>query len=300
MVSEGESLRMATIHFLTPTPERRSPLESKTMNRLRRSLGATSQAWEILHENSKLNYYDISPPSDWVVQEMERYTHSLDYRGYPEVKLPSDLDPLRLSLGESISRRVSTRNFSNLPISFPQLATLLHYSYGINRTNEGTAFTRAFRNVPSGGALYPLDVFFHVRAVDGLESGVYHYYPPGNSVRLLVDNDRTRDLSAVVVQQELLAASVMLFVTAQFERAVFKYHDRGYRFVFLDAGHLVQNMNLAATALGLGSVNIGGYFDRKADGFLGIDGLLQSTIYMVAVGHPATAESPQEEEKRVG
>jgi len=44
-------------------------------------------------------------------------------------------------------------------------------------------------------------------------------------------------------------------------------------------------MNLAATALGLGCVNIGGYFDREIDELLGLDGLTHSTLYMIAVGH---------------
>jgi SagB-type dehydrogenase family enzyme len=77
---------------------------------------------------------------------------------------------------------------------------------------------------------------------------------------------------------------MMLFITAQFERSLFKYRDRGYRFILLEAGHVAQNMNLAATALGLGSVDIGGYFDRQADELLGLDGLTHSTIYMVGIG----------------
>ncbi|MEW6366123.1 MAG: SagB/ThcOx family dehydrogenase [Acidobacteriota bacterium] len=260
-------------------------MENRTLRSLRRAVGAASRSWEIYHENSKLTQFDIAPPGEWVVQEMERYTHSLDFRGRPEFKLPADLDPLQLSLGESITQRVSTRKFSERAIAFRELATLLHYSYGINRTNEGTGFPRPFRNVPSGGALYPLDIFCCVRAVDGLSPGLYHFHPPSSSLRLLAEGDWTRQLSPIVVQQELSAAAVMLFIVAQFERALFKYKDRGYRFVLLDAGHLAQNINLASTALGLGSVDIGGYFDRKADDFVGVDGLLQSTIYMVAVGH---------------
>jgi nitroreductase len=52
----------------------------------------------------------------------------------------------------------------------------------------------------------------------------------------------------------------------------------------LEAGHVAQNLNLVATALGLGCVNIGGYFDREIDEYLDLDGITHSTIYMLAIG----------------
>jgi SagB-type dehydrogenase family enzyme len=81
-----------------------------------------------------------------------------------------------------------------------------------------------------------------------------------------------------------LGASLIVFITAIFERSIFKYGDRGYRFVFLEAGHVGQNINLVTNALGLGCTNIGGFFDRQIDDFLGIDGVTHSTIYMMAIG----------------
>ena len=62
---------------------------------------------------------------------------------------------------------------------------------------------------------------------------------------------------------------------------------RGYRFALLEAGHVVQNLLLTATALGLGAVPLGGYYDRLTDEFLGLDGVNESTLYTVAVGRPA-------------
>ena len=84
---------------------------------------------------------------------------------------------------------------------------------------------------------------------------------------------------------------MIVFITAVFERSVFKYGDRGYRFVLLEAGHVAQNINLAVTALGLGCVNIGGFFDRDIDEFLGIDGLTHSSVYLMAIGKAMAASS---------
>jgi SagB-type dehydrogenase family enzyme len=80
------------------------------------------------------------------------------------------------------------------------------------------------------------------------------------------------------------AASLTIFITALFERTVFKYGERGYRFILLEAGHVAQNINLVAAALGLGCLNIGGFFDREIDDFLSLDGITHSTIYMIAIG----------------
>jgi len=169
-------------------------------------------------------------------------------------------------------------------ISFEQLAAFLFYAYGITRDNAGTHFSRAFRVVPSGGALYPLELFFHTRAVRGLPPGLYHYNPDANCVRLVLDGDRSDDLVSAVAQPEVVTESaVLFFITALFERTTFKYGDRGYRFALIEAGHVGQNLNLVANGLGLGSLNVGGFFDNVVDDFLGLDGVTHSTVYIVAV-----------------
>jgi SagB-type dehydrogenase family enzyme len=87
------------------------------------------------------------------------------------------------------------------------------------------------------------------------------------------------------MQPELAqGASLIIFLTAIFERSTFKYGERGYRFILLEAGHVAQNLNLVANALGLGCANIGGYFDREIDDLLELDGVTHSTIYMIAIG----------------
>jgi SagB-type dehydrogenase family enzyme len=157
------------------------------------------------------------------------------------------------------------------------------------RSNEGTGLPRASRAVPSGGALYPLEIFFFSKAIEGFDAGLYHYNPGQNILRRLRDGDLSPEISRCLVDfQSNLAtdASLMVFVTALFERSTFKYGARGYRFALLEAGHLAQNLNLIAGALGLGSINIGGYYDRRVDEVLGLDGLLHSTLYMIGIGEP--------------
>ena len=81
-------------------------------------------------------------------------------------------------------------------------------------------------------------------------------------------------------------ANVVFIWTGVFRRSKWKYKQRAYRYVYLDAGHLAQNLALAAVALGMGSCQIAALYDEEANALLGVDGVEESTIYMTTVGRP--------------
>jgi SagB-type dehydrogenase family enzyme len=249
--------------------------------------GATAEApaWELFHENSKTDRYHSPPSLEYIRQQMDRLLQALPYDRYPGIDLPTDLVPLEMRVADAIAGRVTARAVEPCPLTLRQVATMLHYAYGVTRSNEGTVFPRPFRVVPSGGALYPLELFFHSSHVEGLEPGLYHYNPLRHHLRFLRYGDESHRLAEALVQRQLaLDTAMLLFITAVFERSTFKYGERGYRFVLLEAGHVAQNVNLVAGALGLGCVNIGGFFDRQIDDLLGLDGLGHSTVYLAGLG----------------
>ena len=73
---------------------------------------------------------------------------------------------------------------------------------------------------------------------------------------------------------------------ASFQRSKWKYRQRAYRYIYLDAGRIAQNVALAAAALGLGSCQIAALYDDEANALLDVDGEEESTIYMTVVGGP--------------
>jgi SagB-type dehydrogenase family enzyme len=238
---------------------------------------------ELFHENSKLGRLSAGLSNDQVVERMEQFQECLDYRGYPLVQLAPPLEQLNLSLTEAISTRESAKKLAPSQLTLQYIATLLHYSYGASRRKENVS--RSYRVVPSAGALYPLEIYFSVRRADDLAPGLYHYHPVTHSLRILREGEHNEAIANAVGHPDLvLGASLVIFITAFFERSVFKYGDRGYRFILLEGGHVAQNLNLVSNALHLGSVNIGGFFDREIDDFIGLDGVTHSTIYMVAIG----------------
>jgi SagB-type dehydrogenase family enzyme len=84
------------------------------------------------------------------------------------------------------------------------------------------------------------------------------------------------------------SCAALVLVAAIFGRTRFKYGLRGYRFALLEAGHVAQNVLLAATALGLAAVPLGAFYDRRTDTFLALDGVNESTLYAIAVGREPT------------
>jgi SagB-type dehydrogenase family enzyme len=260
----------------------------------RHILEADDAAWELYHENSKLTRYGEFPQDESVVEAMVQMYESLPYGNYREILLPAARTPISVPLETAVLGRRSTRRFCRTPIGIADLASLLHFGYGVSSVNEGTQYVRSFRAAPSGGALYPLEIYFHAALVGDLPAGVFHYNPSRNSLRLIREGDLVSSVASCLIQPEVAeGASVLFFLTALFQRSTFKYGERAYRFTLLEAGHVAQNINLAAAGLGLGTLNLGGYFDHDVDELLGLNGLTHSTIYLVAVGGvlPSTEES---------
>ena len=189
---------------------------------------------------------------------------------------------------ELVAARRSAREFAPDPVSLDELAGILHAAYGRTHQLLGDAppgIGPQFRATPSGGGLYPLEVFTLAWRVRGLEPGLYHFDPLRRVLEIVRVGDLTAELaSATIYPDPATTCAAFLVVTAVFWRTRFKYGLRGYRFALLEAGHVVQNALLAATALGLASVPLAGFFDARMDALLGLDGVEESTLYAVALG----------------
>jgi SagB-type dehydrogenase family enzyme len=213
-------------------------------------------------------------------------TRAVRRLGAPGTALPPPARP-DCSFWEAIERRRSGREFSADPIGLDELAALLHAGYGLTHRLESPSGGGALplRAVPSGGALYPLEVYLAALRVDGLEPGLYHFDPLLRELAVVRPELVPDEVAMLSTYPEIVSScAALLVVAAVFGRTRFKYGVRGYRFALLEAGHLAQNVVLAATALGLASVPLGGFYDRLTDEFLGLDGVNESSLYTIAVG----------------
>lgn len=197
-----------------------------------------------------------------------------------KIRLPSP-EPQTGTLGQAVHSRRSVRDFTSRPLTQSQVSELLHTACGVTAKVSG----HGLRAAPSAGALYPFEIYPVVMRVEGLEPGIYHYDPSSHAVELRARGDLSGDLVLACLGQEFLfGAGVVFVLAAVFERTCHKYGDRGYRYVYMEAGHISQNLYLQAANLGLGTVAIGAFFDHQVNALIGLDGFREAVLYMQAVG----------------
>ena len=208
------------------------------------------------------------------------------YKEYPEVpkiELPSFELSRTMSLDQALKQRKSVREFQPRSISKGQLSYLLWASTGIQRVEDGYEF----RTAPSAGALYPIETYVVANNVRRLEAGLYHYSIRAHQLEQLRQSDLRHEIAAAALGQGMCAAPAAVFVwSAIFERCKWKYGQRAYRYIYLDAGHIAENLALAAVSLNLGSCEIGALYDGQANAIVGVDGIEESVICMAVVGIP--------------
>ena len=206
------------------------------------------------------------------------------YKDYPDcqtIQLP-DISPLSdTTLHEVLKNRKSIRKYQNKPIKKETLSYLLWASTGISRTEGGYEF----RTAPSAGALYPIETYLVVNNVEEIKPGVYHYNIQNHYLELLKEGGYAAETTQAALGQKMCADAPVVFIwTAIFQRMKWKYDQRAYRYIYLDAGHIAENLALTATSLGLGSCQIGALYDDEVNQIIDVDGTEESVIYMSVVG----------------
>lgn len=210
-----------------------------------------------------------------IAQSMRR--SSRRHRHRPRRLLPP-FRPGFARLRDVLDARRSRRPAAGSQLDLPAVAVLL--------SAYEASGAHGLRRTPSGGALYPLELYVLARRIDGLPVGVYHFDPFDRALELLAAGEPHID-GAFVDPAVGEDAAAILVVTGVFWRSRCKYGLRGYRFALLEAGHLVQTMLLLAAEAEIDSLPLGGFYDAALDELVGADGVNESVVYAVAVGRAA-------------
>lgn len=141
------------------------------------------------------------------------------------------------------------------------------------------------RTYPSGGGLYPLETYVAVRRVQNLAPGLYHYNVRRHSLETLGGEEVAEQVFSHLTQEDAAkSCHLTVLITAVFMRSQYKYGERAYRFVLLEAGHLMQNLCLLAPGLGLGMTPVGGFYDDSLHDLLGVNGVDEAVVYTATAG----------------
>ena len=205
------------------------------------------------------------------------------YKQYAEsekVKLPTAWE-MEKSLHETLQNRRSYRRYADTALNMEQLAMLLWASQGIS----GRAGNFFFRTAPSAGALYPVETYLSIQNVEALAPGIYHFQPADFSLEKLSGGFVGNKVAEAALGQNFMARAGVIFIWSAILRRNFsKYGHRGLRYVMMDAGHICQNMLLAAESLALGACPVAAFYDDQVNSLLNLDGEEESVIYLAAVG----------------
>lgn len=233
-------------------------------------------------ERTKYRYLTSSDQEKHILQPPLEVPPDPD-KPITDLPKPETIVVKSIDLRTAIEHRTSIRSYAKEPLSLDELAFLLWCTQGVKKT-AGTYAT--FRTVPSAGARHAFETYLLVNDVEGLDRGLYRYLALGHRLQQL-DTDPTlhiRIADACLGQSFVMRCGVVFLWVAVPYRMTWRYSERGYRELHKDAGHVCQNLYLAAEAVGCGACAIAAYDDDAMHGILGIDGTEQFLIYLATVG----------------
>ncbi len=196
---------------------------------------------------------------------------------------PAAFEVPALDLWEAIVRRESVRDYSSEPLSLAELSYLLFATQGVRAVVDGEY---TLRTVPSAGARHAFETYILANRVEGLANGLYRYLALDHRL-LEIDLGPTvgERIEAACYSQPFLQTAGAVFIwTAVPYRMTWRYGERGYRYLFLDAGHVCQNLYLAAEPIRCGVCAIGAFDDDALDRAIGADRSDQFPIYVATLG----------------
>lgn len=203
------------------------------------------------------------------------------------IDLPAGVEALTevcaMPLNTAILQRQSTRDYSEESLSLLELSALLYAAQGVR---EVVGANTALRTVPSAGARHAFETYIVVNRVEGLSCGLYRYLPFENKLlQLKIDAQIHKTAASACLGQMFVAKSaVTFFWTVTPERMEWRYDLAAHKVLAIDAGHVCQNLYLAATAINAGVCAIAAYDQEACDHMLGVDGDDEYTVYLAPVG----------------
>jgi SagB-type dehydrogenase family enzyme len=187
-------------------------------------------------------------------------------------------DTWRLDLGDFPAMFKEYRGVEEVAVP-PPLERVLRLGAGVTRAIRTRGGAHWFRTYSSAGALYPVELY--VATADGL----FHYHPREHVLRRL----RLEDVRANLADGE-----AVLVQTGILWRTAWKYQARGYRHLWWDAGTMLANVLAVARQEGVDARIVTGFVDADVDRVVGIDGRVERSLVVTALGRAAASPAPAE------
>ncbi len=195
---------------------------------------------------------------------------------------------------DAIAARRSTREFTDAALSLEELSYLLWATQGITaiQRDEAGDIVQRFRAAPSAGARYPLETYLAISRVQGVAPGIYRYLPNEHQLLLIREDAQVSDklMAACYGTPSVGGAAVVFIWSATPYRTEWKYTYLAHRMIAMEAGHVCENLYLAAASCRTGVCAALSYHQPKLDELLGLDGNEEFALYLACVGKPKPEE----------
>ncbi|MBN1621386.1 MAG: SagB/ThcOx family dehydrogenase [Endomicrobiales bacterium] len=189
------------------------------------------------------------------------------------INLPQPKLKGTLSVEEALFKRRSIRSYADKPLTQDEISQILWSAQGV------TEKASKMRTAPSAGARYPMEIYL-VNA-----DGLFHYHPEKHSLEKIRSGDlRNRIADAAHGQSFIAKAGATVIISVDPPKITSRYGDRGIRYLYMEAGHIAQNIHLQAVAMDLSSVPVGAFSDEGLKDVLNLPDELKP-IYLIPVGH---------------
>ena len=183
-----------------------------------------------------------------------------------------------------LNRRSHRRYDTEASLSLTELGYLLQMTQGLRDAAQPQKLTR--RYVASAGSRHPFETYLAIQRVEGLEPGIYHYLPQHHTLELWKPGLEALQSAhaATFNQKQVINSAVTFFWVAEVYRTSWRYGMRAYRYIYMDAGHVCQNLYLAAESIGHGVCAIAAFDDELSTTVFELDGKERFMAYMASVG----------------
>lgn len=197
---------------------------------------------------------------------------SKEYPRFERLTLPEPAE-IPVSLADALATRTSELgNITDRPLTLGTLGTLLGLSMRARADNK--------RPYPSGGALFPIEAYVLGR-LEKRTTAAYHYHPGSHALEYLWDiEDR---IDTLIRHEAAPIVPVCVVLTGTWGRVSSEYGDFGYLLGILEAGHIAQNLLLAAAALKMAARPLEGFDDERISEVLDLKETTEQAVYAIAL-----------------
>jgi SagB-type dehydrogenase family enzyme len=196
---------------------------------------------------------------------------------------PSSISIPPMDIRQAMEQRTTLRKYTEQELSLKELSYLLWITQGVKAVTDRPA---TLRTVPSAGSRHAFETYMLINRVESLSPGVYRYSAIKHNIFAvnMEVNITEKITTACKSQSHVRTSAVTFFWVAVLDRMAWRYAERAARYVLLDAGHVCQNLYLAAESIHCGVCAIAAYDDDLTNAALGLDGINELVVYAATVG----------------